>query len=152
MMRNKGALQGLASLTGMLLVIALSYGLLIWWEAAKADMPTNPQDPRSMFMWNAIPIHLILAAALLSFNWYVNFRALPNRLVASIILIAGGVLTVYTPLLHLAFLRFPRFAEIASPPLFFELYPGSILSLASAFIAIIGAWGLFRKGNPSASF
>jgi hypothetical protein len=139
------------SLTGMLLVIALAYGLQVWWEASKAAIPMSFLDGRSVFMWNAILIHLILAAALLGFHGYINFKASPNRLVAAMILLAGGILTVYTPLLHLAFPRFPQFAERVNPPLFFELYPGSILSLASAFIAITGVWGLFRKGKPSTS-
>lgn len=133
-------LQTIAALAAMLLVLGLAYGLDRWYLDLQQSLSIL-QIYIEEFYLQALAIRALFALSLIGLNWFVNDKASNNRLLSWILLIFGLLLTIY-PLLHMI----PPLRQIHM--LYHnELTPTKSLSTACAFIAVIGAFGIFAKSQ-----
>jgi hypothetical protein len=133
----------IVSLIGTLLVICLAYGLDNWKESANVLHAKTFE--MTWFYFQLIIINVIFVISLIILNWFINLKTRPNVIISLAIFIVGALLTIY-PLLFAIAVQNPRFAE-SPPPMLDQLYPMTLLSIACAFITVIGGIGLFRKTN-----
>lgn len=121
------------SFAGLIATFALAYGCDRWVEALRAEA-TQPSTIAS-FLWQAGIANILLAAALLLLAWFVNFRVNKSRLISSLFVIAGLVIT-FAVAIEMSFTS-------TLPPLgiveFFT--PNSHILYTGAFVAIIGIAG-----------
>jgi ABC-type transport system involved in cytochrome c biogenesis permease subunit len=121
------------SFAGLAATFALAYGCDRWGEALRAKA-TQPSATAS-FLWQAGVANLLLAIALISLAWYANFRASRSKLISSIFLLIGIVVT-FTVAIEVS---------VAStlPPLGIVEYltPNSHVLYTAAFVAVIGIAG-----------
>jgi hypothetical protein len=143
-MNRSRRFAAVGSVGAALIIIALSYGLDLWRDAAKELLSSNFE----MIPYNLqiIAIHLILAVSLMALNWFINTKTPPNAFVSWIILTVGGLLTLYPFLFYVA-IQNPLIAESVRWSILDILQTASIVSIACSFIAVIGAVGLLRKSN-----
>jgi hypothetical protein len=131
----------IVSLIGTLLVICLAYGLDKWKESANLLHARTFEE--TWFYFQLIIINVIFVISLITLNWFINSKLRPNVIASLTIFIVGALLTIY-PFLFLVAVQNQSFAE-SLPRRLDQLFPITLLSLACAFITVIGGIGLFRK-------
>jgi hypothetical protein len=129
------------SMSGMVLLLALSFALERWLVAARTY---NTQNFQPVVVYASLAgIHLLLAILLLALAWYVNVKADRSLITALIFLIVGFMLTVY-PIFFILAVRLPQVAALVRPS-FMDLFVfGTIPAVVPPFLAVIGGWGLLR--------
>lgn len=143
-MKRSRTLTTIGSLVAALMVIALAYGLELWMRAARESLSMSFNV--ILFYLQTIAIHVILAISLLALHWLINSKAPPNAPVSWTILIAGALLTFF-PIPFSAAVKNPLVAEWIQTSLLDKLLWNSILSIACAFITVLGGVGLLRKSK-----
>lgn len=143
-MTSSRAFAVIGSIVAALIVIALSYGLDLWQHIAKELLSSNFEHiPYNL---QIIIIHLVLAVSLIALYWFINIKTPPNGLVSWVVLTLGILLTLYPFLFEVA-IQIPGIAETVRPSILDNLHTSTILSIACAFIVVIGAAGIIRKSK-----
>jgi hypothetical protein len=132
------------SIVGTLLVVFLSYGLDNW--KYSANLVHAKTFESTWFYFQLIIINVIFVISLITLNWFINSKALPNVIISLAIFIVGALLTIY-PFIFIIAVQNLKFVG-SLPSMLNQLYPMTLLSIACAFITVIGGIGLFRKKNP----
>jgi ABC-type transport system involved in cytochrome c biogenesis permease subunit len=121
------------SFAGLVAAFALAYGCDRWVEALRENV-IQPSSTAS-FLWQAGVANLLLAIALLALTWYANFEAKRSKLISSVFLLIGLIVTFAVAIE----------ASVSStlPPLGIVefLTPNSHVLYAAAFVAVIGIAG-----------
>jgi hypothetical protein len=142
-MKTNRIVLPMISILATLFLIGVAYFLELWLQAAKASFSINFNT--TVYFLQSIIIHVILATCLIAFNWLVNSKASPNRIVSWIIFIVGVLLTIY-PILFSVFVKYTCVnTSLRGPMILDQLFPVTILSIACTFIGVIGFVSLFRK-------
>jgi len=132
---------------GLVITLSVAYALDRWFEMLRLNV-TRAFEPQFLF-WTFPIVHLLLAGWVLILFWFVNYKSEPSRFVAFIYLAIGLLLPFYNALT-------PVISSLATAQsvgflsdLQVYLGPTSLLTLVSAFVAIISLWGLFVKHRTS---
>lgn len=143
---QKHTLAKAISLTGMVGLLAVAYGLDRWLEVQQRKIVTQTFNPMPRLLLS-VAANLLMAGSLLALSWLVIFRGDRSRLVASIFLIVGLFLTLYPAIAPAAH----SVLSLSGPMrLFLYLLPNSLLARSGAFLAVIGLVSLMsgRQGEP----
>lgn len=134
------------SILGMILALAVSFALERWLVAART-YSTQYFQPVVVYA-SLAGIYLLLAVVLLALAWYVNVKADCSLVTALIFLIVGSMLTLY-PIFFMLAVSLPQVAALVRPS-FMDLFAfGTIPTVVTPFLVVIGVWGLLRKRDTS---
>ncbi len=125
------------SLIGMAATLVIAYG--VDWglkSLAETAQRTFVYEP---YLWLAGPANLVLAGALVALAWFVIFRAERSKVVSSIFVIVGLLVTFSFAIIISAKVLLPIGYLLAF------LTPNSHLVYAGGFMAVIGIAGFILK-------
>jgi len=132
---------------GLIITLSIAYALDRWLEMLRLNV-ARTFEPQ-VFFWTFPIVHLLLAGWVLILFWFVNYKHEPSRFIAFIYLAIGLLLPFYNALTPvLGSLATPQSVGVLSN-LQVYLGPTSLLTFVSAFVAIIGLWGLVAKHRTS---
>ena len=133
-LKKNRALEWGLSLFAVLLMLTIAYGLGFLREAARISLMRAFNF--HMLIISMTAIHAVLMFCFIALNWFINSKIRPKAVVSWIIFLSGCLPLLFSLVLQFA-TKIPSFPN--------QIFLMTLLSIACAFITIIGGIGLFAK-------
>jgi hypothetical protein len=135
-LKNNRVFEWVLSLFAVLLMLAIAYGLGFLREAARISLMRAFKF--HLLVVSMAAIHAGLMTCFIALNWLINSKIRPKAVVSWIIFLSGCLPLLFSLVLQLV-TKVPSFPN--------QLFLMTLLSIACAFIAVIGGMRLFIIRN-----
>jgi hypothetical protein len=131
-MKNRRLINTVISISGMLLLIALAYGLDAWRESNNRYYTETFKHLYEIY-WSYVIGNLVLSTAIVIWSWFVLVKVDLEKWIYAIFICIGLLITIY-PILY--------FTPIGVLDIAYRLSPAFQVYLTCGIIAMVG----FLKG------
>ena len=133
-LKDNRVLEWALSLFSVLVMLAIAYGLGFLREVARISLMKAFNF--ILLIISMAAIHAVLMFCFIALDWFINSKIRPKAIVSWIIFLSGCLPLLFSLVLQFA-PKIPSFPN--------QLFRMTLLSIACAFITIIGGIGLFAK-------